>query len=236
VDELSEDLCRFTEFVINNIAQWQEYGTAEQYQLSEELQGQLVTLYSKVLSYAAQFLKKAGPPLTKNMAWKHRVDGLFEDIRQLSAVLEWTAQTIQMKSDVFAAAGLPEERCRPRDVEELVMLVINTLVPEDSIRTSRAYISELYAQYLATLVGPSSSIPKSLHRLTVAAIRITASAVQGTGEEHQSDCRGTRHNRGHSKGTAESALSHQDRIRRRRRDPRWHSSEIRVLSRGYGGV
>lgn len=156
MDELTEDLCRFTEFVIHNIAQWQEFGTAEQYQSSEELQGQLITLYSKVLSYAAQFLKKTGPPLTKNMAWRQRVNGLFEDVKQLSAVLEWTGEAIRMKSEVFAAAGLPEEMCRPRDVEELVMLVINTLVPEDSIRTSRAYISEIYAQYLATLVCPSS--------------------------------------------------------------------------------
>jgi hypothetical protein len=145
--------------VILHIARWQEFGNSEPFRSSEDLQAQLISLYSKVLSYAAHFLRSAGPPLVKTPAWKQRVDGLFEDIKQLSVVLEWTAEMIRMRAQVFAAAGLPEETYRPTGVEELVFMVANTLVPEDSTRTSRAYISEIYTQYLATLV---ISTPTSL--------------------------------------------------------------------------
>jgi hypothetical protein len=143
---------QFTGFVVRQVARWQELGTTEPFLSSDELQAQLISLYSKVLLYAGHFLRESQPPLSRNPPWKQRVTDLFEDVKQLSVALEWTADTIRTRTEVFAAAGFPEETIRLRGVDELVILVINTLVPEDSTKTSRAYISEIYAQYLATLV------------------------------------------------------------------------------------
>ncbi|CCX30075.1 Similar to hypothetical protein ACLA_018460 [Aspergillus clavatus NRRL 1]; acc. no. XP_001268568 [Pyronema omphalodes CBS 100304] len=162
VDILAADLESFTEFMTLHIARWQEFGSAEPYISSEELQAQLISLYSKILNYSAHFVRRAGPPLVKNASWKQKVDSLFEDIKQLAVVLEWTAETAQMRAQVLADAGLPEETCRPKGVEELILLVANSLIPEDSMRTSTAYISEVYAQYLATMQFESQQAPSKV--------------------------------------------------------------------------
>ncbi|KAF8542042.1 cora-like Mg2+ transporter protein-domain-containing protein [Trichophaea hybrida] len=170
VDALSTDLEHFTEFMILHIARWQELCVTEPFRSSEDLQSQLISLFSKVLSYSSHFLRPAGPPLVKTPLWKHRVDGLFEDIKQLAIVLEWTAETIQIRAQVFAAAGLQEETYRPTRVWELVGMVANMLVPEDETRTSRAFVSEVYTQYLATLQfesqqAPSKALVKNINQV-----------------------------------------------------------------------
>jgi hypothetical protein len=212
-----------------HIARWQEFGSAEPYLSSEELQAQLVSLYSKILSYSAHFVRRAGPPLVKNTSWKQKVDSLFEDIKQLAVVLEWTADTVQMRAQVLADAGLPEETCRPKGVEELILLVVNSLVPEDSMRTSTAYISEVYAQYLATMVSYILVLLAVGTLIRDAAIRKPTSSLKSPGQEHQPSCRRARCNDRFSEISAKSLIT----FERRKQRPRYtkcHITKARVLS------
>lgn len=213
-----------------HIARWQEFGSAEPYISSEELQAQLISLYSKILNYSAHFVRRAGPPLVKNASWKQKVDSLFEDIKQLAVVLEWTAETAQMRAQVLADAGLPEETCRPKGVEELILLVANSLIPEDSMRTSTAYISEVYAQYLATMVSFILGSPCKVGTLIrEAAIRKPTSSLKSPGQKHQPGCRRARCNDRFSEISAKSLIT----FERRKQRPRYikcHITKARVLS------
>lgn len=84
------------------------------------------------------------------------LDRLWLDMKHQSQLFQWKISAMDLNTQVMAATGLSEAaqmRDMPVEVEQLVALAMEALVPEDLTETSSLKISDIYSQYIACLVS-----------------------------------------------------------------------------------